>query len=144
MSVRTAKEVVYEHARSAWADAQALPRTRIAIDNLPFDMPDNAPWARLTVRNVGSTQETLGERGHRRWQHLALLFISIFTPRGSGSGAADDLADAARRACQGRRLGGADDIVLLEARVREAPDPSDDSPWYSVVVEIPFYYRETS
>lgn len=64
------------------------------IENSPFpDKPDNAPWARLSIRNNPAGPATVGGPS-RRYRHGGSIILEVFVPADIGDGLARELADA--------------------------------------------------
>lgn len=109
----------------------------LAWDDLPFDKPSAAPWARATLRHTVSAQATLsGETGNRRFRRVGMLFVQIFTPCGEGLSRGYSLAKVVTDAYEGERTAG---VWFRNVTVKEI-GPSDD--WFQTNVTVEFEYDE--
>jgi hypothetical protein len=63
-----------------------------------------AAWVRVTVLPGTSTQVAMGTV--RRWRRLGIVTVQIFTPAGSGTGLATQLADTVRDIFEGFTISG--------------------------------------
>lgn len=129
-----AREAIYSKFVTAWDD-----ETPVTFDNERYDPPDDNPWVRVTVRHTGSTQETLGPAGSRKFMRTGVCFVQIFTRGDKGTAEADALARIAALAFEGERIVGTT-VRFLDVVTREA---GPDGKWYGVVVEANFEYDET-
>ncbi len=89
---------LYQRFMTGWAD-----RTPYCFDNEGFD-PPAAQWARLSVRALASSQETMGRKGNRKFARPALLTVQLFEPPGQGVSTLTDLGEAARALFEGCRF----------------------------------------
>ena len=132
-TISQAREAIYGRFNTNWGTTSPF-----QFDNENFTPPDKA-WARLVVRHIGSSQETLGSSGNRKFERRAVVFIQIFTKADKGTSEADTLVRIARDIFEGINFSG---LRFLHGVIRETPEPQD-SKWYQVVVEIFFAYDET-
>lgn len=106
------------------------PSTR-AINGLPQQ------WCRVTLRNINSGQVTLGTRGARTYQRMALVWVQIFGPVNQGMNALDLLADQVKKIIEGESFGG-----ITPAGGAQINEVGDDGHWYEMAVVIPVTYYE--
>jgi hypothetical protein len=131
-----ARESVYQRFLERWDLSH--PTVPYALDNEDFAPPtDGSPWARVSLRNMTSVQDTLGMEGARRWHRRALVMVQIFTPINEGAGSADVLAATVRGMFEGASFEGLDFEASL---IREGVP---DGRWWLVLVESPLSYYET-
>lgn len=125
-----------------WGDT-----TPVAWENLAFDplrqsgdpdgeTVDPAPWVRLTIRTGDAEQVGGAPVGARRFRHVGVVFVQIFTPKGTGDQRARELADEVCAIFRGVTDSG---VVFQTPHVE--PAGTDDA-WYQLTVECP-YYRDT-
>ena len=128
-----AREAVYLRFVSNWT------LTPYVFDNEGSDSldGDSVAWARLSVREVGGGQRTLGRVGNRRYRRQAIVFVQLFTPIDAGVLAAGTLAQAVRTIFEGVSFG---DLDFNDVRVREA---TPDEKWHQTIVEAVFDFEET-
>jgi len=131
-TLNEAREAIYGVFVAVWTEPYTL-------DNERFDPPDDAAWARLTVRHTGGTQETLGPAGSRKFARTGSCFVQIFVPTDQGVQELDTLATLAREAFEGVSIAGTtvrfQNVVLRES--------GPDKKWYGAVIEAEFEYDET-
>jgi hypothetical protein len=105
-------------------------------------------WARLSVREVGGGQESLGGSGDRKYIRNGIVVIQIFTPTDGSPGMKDagDLAHTARGIFEGTYFS---DLFFNDAQIREGEFQSFDSSsnrgaskWRQTTVTIDFFYEE--
>ena len=111
----------------------------VLFENQPFQTPSGA-WARVIVRNEISFQQSLGAPGSRRYERGGRVLVSIFVPSGSATNTADEHAEVARNAFEGKRLTSPPIRFESSVVVRETGIVEDD--WHQVVVDAEFVYNE--
>lgn len=83
------------------------------IENSKFsDKPDNAPWARMTVRSTGARVASIGGPVQRH-RHDGDIILEVWVPEGIGTGKAKELADLGCGIIRGKEEGG---ITVWSAR----------------------------
>lgn len=65
----------------------------VAWPNVAFEPPDHAPWVRITVRQSGADQASIGDNPLHR--HDGMVVIEVFVPRGTGEDTLDTYCDDA-------------------------------------------------
>ncbi len=130
-TINEAREAIYDRFVTAWGST-----TPLTFDSENFAAPDE-PWARLTVRNSGSTQRTLGSPGNRRFRRVGSVFIQLFDLVDEGLANLDSLSRDARGVFEGVSFDGLDftNVVIRESGA--------DGKWFQFVVEAFFDYEET-
>lgn len=139
-STSAAREAVYQAFVDGWTAPGAVSENyQYTADNLNFKPPNEEPWARISVRHNGSTQQTLGPKGSRKFSRFGSAYVQLFTPTNLGTATADELSELVRGIFEGERLSGTtlwfQDVIIREAGV--------DGDWFQVVVEAEFEYDET-
>jgi len=128
---------VYRRFKAEWdADDAAV---LLEGDGKPEPGP-GSPWVRVSFRDYGGGQHTLGPEGARIYQRTGAAFVQVFTPSVQGPGLGATLAHRARAIFEGRRLG--PELTFLDGRVSEAPLSSGDRS-YQTNVEVRCTYDET-
>jgi len=135
-TIITAREAIYDHFLTNYV---ALPSARIDADNEDFTPPTEQSWARLSVRHLGSVQESLGGVGFRKFDRFGSCFVQIFIPLNDGVSEADTLAQAVITLLEGTSLSG-NTIRFTNSQIREL---GVENGWYVLVVETFFSYTET-
>ena len=132
-----ARERVYQR----WVDNVPTALTDAwTFENEDFDEPaEDTSWARVSVRDLGGGQNTLGPIGGRKFRRTAAVAIQVFTPRGSGMGTGDSLAHTVRGIFEGVSFSGLD---FNNGVVSEIP-PDDDDKFVQHNVVVSFDYDET-
>lgn len=131
-TINQAKDIVLKRFDAHW-DSDVCP---VVYDNEASE-GQNAPWARLTIRNTSGGQDTLGKEGNRKFLRTAHVIIQIFTKLQEGTKQSDELAQEARDIFECRSISGLD---FGSGEVREI---GPDGGWYIVVVDVIFNYYET-
>lgn len=129
-----AREAIYQRFVNEWGSTLVY-----TFDNEDFNPPDNASWARVAVRHLASTQETLGASGNRKFARRGSVFVQIFTLQDTGTANVDTLATKVREMFEGRDIAGTN-IRFYDVIVQET-GPSGK--WYQTTVEAQFEYDET-
>lgn len=111
--------------------------TPYVFENEAGKEPSTAvPWVRVSFRNLGGTQHSLGGIGNRVWQRDARVFIQVMAPANKGMQGGADIAQQARAVFEGERLG---ELICYEGNVRET---KPDGKWYVTLIEIRAQYYE--
>ena len=133
-TLEQANEAIAQTFQTAW-----LPTGYVfALENESFDPPDDSPWARLTVRHTGATQDTLGSPGNRRFDRTGSVFIQIFVKSDTGTRLSKQLTETTVNAFEGNTISGTT-ITFLDVIPRET---GVDRGWFQTVVEATFRYFE--
>ncbi len=103
--------------------------TEIAYDNKEVDVKGLDEWVRLSVRSMGSGQESLGPTGSRKFEYKASVFVQIFTELGTGTKRSNELAQMVRDIFEGV---GFSDMRVDAVDVREI---GTDGKWYQINTE---------
>lgn len=133
----------YEEAQEAFlqkfVDTWASTGFRYTFENeTGFSTPENAPWARFTIRHNVANQETQGQSGNRKFNRSGSCFVQIFTPLDEGTKRSKALTAVVVAGFEGDRIIGST-IRFLDVIPRET---GPEGEWYQVVVEIVFQYTE--
>lgn len=106
-----------------------------------FDRPTDTAWARFVIRHTLGEQATLSgdTNGLRRYEKFGFVSVQIFAPISSGGGLslADDLADVAKSAFEGKSTDNG--IWFQNVRINEV---GVDDAWVQVNVIADFRYDE--
>jgi hypothetical protein len=104
MGFDATEAVIISRFESQWSALQ--PNIPFTYDNQSeADFPPrNEPWVRVTVLTGASSQVAMGDQ--RRWRRVGDVTVQIFTPAGSGTGLATQLADTVRDIFEGRTISG--------------------------------------
>ena len=132
-TLNQARTAIYDEFITDWGLT-----TPFTFDNEAYS-PPNTEWVRLSVRHTGSTQDTLGAVGNRRFERVGSVFVQIYVPTDIGTLRMDELATIARETYEGKSLTGTT-IRFLDVIVREL---GVDGQFYQAVVEATFEYDET-
>lgn len=129
-------EAVYQRFNSNWTGT-----TVVHYEGHPFTEPaPDVEWARISVRNTGGGQSTLGQEGNRKYDRDVSVFIQVFTPVTAGVARGAILAQAARGIFEGVRL---DPEAWFNDGVIEEQPVRDGSKSRQVNVEVFGVYLET-
>lgn len=95
------------------------------------------PWVRLVIRTRDRSQETLGNKGNRRFWSESSIFVQCYSLTNTGRQGADTLARLITTIYEGESFSG---VNCHKAVPRESPPKGR---WYQNVVEVEFTYDET-
>lgn len=112
--------------------AAAFPTTPTAWPNEPFDPTGKATWMRPAFRPGESFPGEFSGDDKRTGSYK----IQVFTPEGSGAGAALNIAGQIEAAFRWKSFGG------VECMAPYSSDPQEDAgggPWFMCVVTIPWW-----
>jgi len=129
MSFATARRDIEKRMFDNWAT------TRIAVDNIDFEPPNNEAWVRLQIFENESQRMTIGNPGIHRT--IGLIAISIFVPEGTGTQVARTYADTIAAIFRDVQFNG---ITCRESTVTNAGNYES---WYQVNVTTEFYWDGT-
>lgn len=140
-TINKAREAVYQAFKAGWGS-----RTLLQLEGIPFTEPEpSIAWARLVVRNIGGTTETMGDTGNKKYRRNGLAIMSIFTPADAGMKAGDEHAQFALNLFEGLNIlvpGDTERLDFIAGDVREIP-MGDDEKSRQINVEVPFDFTET-
>lgn len=145
-TLREAREAIYKRAVDEWQIA-GEPLCPYTFDNEIFDPPKGpdgrgAPWARFSVRQLDSRQDTLGRPGTRKFLRTALARVEIFVPPGDGRWNTDTYMMAAQALFEGRATPEGTSIIFYEVTPAEI-GLIEDGRWDLSTVSARFDYEET-
>jgi hypothetical protein len=129
------RDEILQHFTAAW-NAGTPPIPVLLYDDNHRDLPDDAPYARITIKHVTSSQVTLGRGDLTRFRTFGIVTVQVFEISGDGMASADTLVDLALNAFEGERTG-LDRIYFRNARVNEI---GQDGPWFQTNVIAEFEY----
>lgn len=134
----TEETTILQRFKGNWDEA-SYP---IAWDNVVFDpetdaathaSPADDAWVRIVVRPSDADQITLGPAASRDFRHIGLIFVQIFTRRGTGPGLGSQLADTAAAIFRGVSADG----ITYEPAPRKVV-AGDSGNWHQTNLEIPY------
>lgn len=131
-TLNEAREAIYQRFNDNFT---GLPLSETTFDNEDFTPPDG-PWVRLTVRQAGGGQETLGAKGNRSYRRIAGTFAQVHTLADQGTAEADGIAQEILAIFEGESFS---DLDFNDGVIREI---GSDGRFYQEVVEINFDYDE--
>jgi hypothetical protein len=102
--------------------------------NAPFDKPDNALWARVTILEGATRQKTLGPSAEQRTP--GVLTVQLFYPVGRGTEVQTQMADTIAAKFKRDTFSG----VVFQTPYIEQKGRSGKE--WQVNVICPFYYDE--
>lgn len=120
MTPDQARSAVYARFLDDWGTT-----TLVALEGRDSDVAEPGPgvsWVRVTFRNLGGGQLTLGPSGGRKYRRLASALVQVFTPASSGMGPGATLAHQARAIFEGKAIPvGSENVEFNDGAVREVP-----------------------
>jgi hypothetical protein len=134
MSHRTIRQI-FESRLAAWAKARS-PALRVAYEGVAFTPTNSETYLRAYTLPAGTNTNTLAGDHHA---YTGVFQVSIVTPSGSGSGAAEGIADEiADLFPVYLRLTKADFEVMVLTPVEPSPSITEDT---NYTVAASFQYR---
>lgn len=138
-TIEAARDEILTHFTDAW-NAQGSP-PRLLYDDKQRDLPDDAPYARITVQHNVFEQRTLGGKpslggGGRRFRRSGIVTVQIFTIHDDGLTTSDPLVDLVVDAFEGEDTG-SDAIEFINVRANEV---GHDGVWHQTNVLAEFRY----
>ena len=138
--IATARDEILSHFTTAW-DAGTPPIPLLLYDDKHRDLPDNAPYARITLKHNIFAQVTVGGKvsqggAGQRFRRFGIVTVQVFTISGGGLTGADSLVQLALDAFEGENTG-SDRIEFRNTRANEI---GQDGPWFQVNVVAEFDY----
>ncbi len=132
-TLNEAKEAAYQQFISNY---NGVPLERIVFDDEAPPDDKGGSWVRVSVKNRGRKQETMGKKTNRRFKSAASVFVQVYTETDKGVKQSDTLATEAADVFEGESFSGLD---FREAVIRET---GPDGKWYQELVEAEFDYYE--
>lgn len=129
-----ANEAIAQRFLDTWAPTGY----QSTLDNEKFDPPDNEPWARLAIRHLGSTQDTLGKQGNRKFERTGIAFVQVYVKADEGTKQSKELTQVVMDGFEGESITGTN-VTFLDVIPRET---GVDRGWFQTVVEANFRYFE--
>lgn len=129
MNLETATATIRAYFAAQWAGL-----TTVAYDDVKFDIPNGATWARLTIRHSYGYQASIGSPGANRFRSIGTVIVQVFAPEGNASKDARAKADAALEIFRGLSHQGID---FYDAYAREIGNADG---WFQINVIAPFRY----
>lgn len=133
-TLNEARGAIYEAFVAGWGSTSLF-----TFDNESFDPPDDAAWARLTVRHAIRAQESLGGIGARKFESEGSAIVQCFAPLDSGASLADALAEVARSIFEGKTL--LPEVIRFTSAEIQEIGPTDA--WYQINCTASFSYTQT-
>lgn len=139
-----ARDAIYTAILAAWqAVGAASELVPMLYDNVKADLPgedgsttDPEPWARSTVRILGSGQSTQGTP--RKYLTNGIATVQIFTPIGDGHTLGDTLQQVMLNAFRGNN-GSPSTLWFFDV---EGVEIGADGPWFQINVSASFNFEE--
>lgn len=130
MTPDEARVAIIKRFNTMWNGATPIILSGEAVDSY------SDPFVILSIRHTTGGQESIGARGNRKYNRRGIIFVKINTPSDSGTKQADDLAHNVMTILESERFDG----VMTDNAVINETLP--DGKWYSLIVEIGFFYEE--
>jgi len=123
-----------EAVKSITAQIAGSPPSGVSIyypNQVGWQQPANAPWARINVINTASNNVAVG--GGSAWvRRNGLLVVDVFTPKGSGVNNNLSLCESFIALLENTEFG---NVKTFEANTAKI----EDDPWLGYQVTINFY-----
>jgi hypothetical protein len=118
MTPEEVRKAVYDRFYANWSST-----SYVHYEGHPFTEPaPDIEWARLSVRNTGGGQTSLGAVGDRKYERDFSIFVQVFVPVTGGMKTGATYAQAARAIFEGVRLDPEaylNDGVITELPIRD-------------------------
>ena len=139
-TIAEARDEILLHFTMAW-DAGTPPIPTLFYDDKHKDPPDDASYARITLKHNLFRQVTVGGKisqggSGQRFRRFGIVTVQVFTISGDGLASSDTLIQLALDAFEGENTG-SDRIEFRNARANEI---GQDGPWFQVNVIAEFDY----
>lgn len=116
---------------------------RTPIDHDDDNRPTpSAPFARIVMQHNGSIPLCWGG-SVVEWQRFGYLHIQIFVPGGQGTAQSDELAQAAARILEGKRLGTGKALRLGAAAINDIGRDETNTGLRQCNISIEFSYEDS-
>lgn len=102
---------------------------------------ENETWARWALDYLDGSQRTMNQRGSRRFEKVGLIYITVFSPLGSGLANARDAAQVALFAYEGQRT--PSDVWFRRVRIESeghGHGSGKNKSWWTTLVVAEFIY----
>ena len=139
-TIAAARDEILLHFTTKW-NAGTPPIPLLLYDDKHRDLPNDAPYARITIKHNESPQVTIGATVAKggdgvRFRRLGIVTVQVFEVSGDGLTAADVLVDLALDAFEGEKTG----LDRIEFRNARANEIGQDGPWFQTNVVVEFTY----
>jgi len=131
-TIDEAADLVVKHFLTGWGATSV-----VLLEGETEPSPD-VEWCRASIRHRGAGQETLGQRGSRKFERRAALFIQIFIPEGTGTKTLSQRMQQCMTLFEGERITGST-VHFNDVRPEER---GQDKKWLAATVEVEFTYVE--
>ncbi|PSL23475.1 phage tail terminator-like protein [Dyadobacter jiangsuensis] len=130
MSYESAVAAIRNAFKIAWGAT-----TKVAYDDVKFDIPNSETWVRLKIAHVDGYQASIGSPSSNKFRREGLITAQIFQPQGNASKDARKKADLIIPIFQGKQISG---ITFYDVQAREIGN--DGAGWHQINVLSKFYY----
>ncbi len=139
-TISAARDEILLHFTTKW-NAGTPPIPLLLYDDKHRDLPDDAPYARITIKHNVFPQVTIGatvaQGGNGvRFRRFGIVTIQVFELSGDGLTSSDILVDLALDAFEGEKTG----LDRVEFRNARANEIGQDGPWFQTNVIAEFTY----
>jgi len=139
-TIAAARDEILLHFTDKW-DAGTPPIPLLLYDDKKKDLPNDAPYARITIKHNVFPQVTIGATVAKggngvRFRRFGLVTVQVFEISGDGLTASDTLVDLALDAFEGEKTG----LDRIEFRNVRANEIGQDGPWFQTNIISEFTY----
>lgn len=139
-TIAAARDEILLHFTTKW-NAGTPPIPLLLYDDKHRDLPDDAPYARITIKHNTFPQVTIGapvaQGGNGvRFRRFGIVTVQVFEISGGGLTNSDILVDLALDAFEGEKTG----LDRVEFRNARANEIGQDGPWFQTNVIAEFVY----
>lgn len=109
------------------------------FENNSFEPPTDGKksFVYLEVLPGNSFQQSLGSTTLRKYRHIGLIQVHIFTPVNTGTGKAMEYADSIAAIFRGVEFNG---VICRDVSIGQGEKSDDDGNWWRTTISITFQY----
>lgn len=127
-----ASHLLVKHFLDGWGS------TSLALLEGENEPAPGSEWCRVTIRHRAAGQETLGNKGSRRFERKGAVIVQLFVPENKGSDALSKQMQACMNLFEGERITGSS-IHFGDVLPHER---GQDRKWLAANIEAEFTYTE--
>lgn len=134
----TVRAAVESRVAAQWVDGGGQPPSVISWPDVPFTVPTNAAWLKVSILFGDSFPTTICGNGSGLNRNVGSIQLQVYVPKGRGTGAQLDTLAGTARGIFSRFSGSG----LLCGATRDANDPVTSGAWLVKTVTTPFEVQE--
>ncbi len=141
MSYADERKRIEKQWKDKWRNGSGQKMTETSYEGVPFAVPSQESWARITIRNGDVAQISAGAPGANLHRHPGVIIVNLFVPAVQEG----KNAHAVLREMIDQALGVFRNITLGNVRIWEGSGSvvGVDGPWLSGTVKWEFWRDES-